>query len=464
MSQEVRFDRDLIERYDVAGPRYTSYPTAIQFQESFDEDHYKAHVAASNDDLIPAPLSVYVHLPFCQSLCYYCACTKKVTRHPEHGVAYLERLRREIALQGELFDADREVVQLHLGGGTPTFMDDEQLAGLMADISAHFKLSEDESLREFSVEIDPRTVDPGRLAALAAMGYNRISLGVQDFDPAVQQAVNRVQDPELTLALVEAAREIGFQSVSFDLIYGLPLQSEESFGATLDRVIEARPDRLAVYNYAHLPQIFRAQRLINADDLPPPEAKLRLMELTIARLVEAGYVYIGMDHFALPEDELCEAQRRGELHRNFQGYSTHAGACLIGLGVSAIGKVRDCFVQNLKLLPQWNDALDANRLPIWRGMELSPEDRLRAAIIQDIMCHGKLEFERFERRYGFDFADFFALELNTLQQQAEDGLIRLDEDGLEVTPEGRLLLRAIAMPFDQYLPREARTGQYSRVI
>lgn len=463
MNQEVCFDGELIGRYDVNGPRYTSYPTVPQFQSAFDESIYREHVAASNDDLIAAPLSLYVHLPFCRSLCYFCGCNKKVTQHDKHGVAYLERLRREIAAQGGLFDADREVQQLHLGGGTPTFMDDAQLGQIVADIAATFTLS-DEPSREFSIEIDPRTVDAGRVEALAEIGFNRISLGVQDFDPVVQQAVNRVQPPELTLDLVDAARRVGFESLSFDLIYGLPLQTLKSFDATLARVVETRPDRMAIYSYAHLPQVFRAQRLIRESDLPAPEIKLQLLELAVERLSEAGYVYIGMDHFALPEDELCEAQRNGTLHRNFQGYSTHAECDLVGLGVSAIGKVRDCYVQNLKLLPQWSEALDAGRLPIWRGMELTAEDRLRHEVIQGIMCHGRLDFNYFDLAYGIDFTEFFAFELQGLKQLEEDGLVQLCEEGLEVTPKGRLLLRAIAMPFDQYLPEHVRPGQFSRLI
>lgn len=463
MTKQVRFDRGLIERYDLAGPRYTSYPTAVQFHEGFDAELYRRHVAISNDALIPAPLSLYVHLPFCHSLCYYCGCTKKVTRHAEHGVAYLERLAREIRAQGASFDRDRPVVQLHFGGGTPTFFEDIQLEQLMADLRQAFTF-DDGPKREFSIEIDPRTVDAGRLAFLADVGFNRISLGVQDLDAEVQQAVNRVQDPAATLAMVDTARELGFDSVSIDLIYGLPLQTPERFARTIDAVVAARPDRLAVYNYAHLPHVFRAQRLIRSEDLPSPATRLALMELTIEHLGAAGYDYIGMDHFALPEDELSRALDAGTLHRNFQGYSTHNECDLVGLGVSAIGKVGDCFVQNRKEIPRWSEAIDRGELPTWRGIALNAEDRLRAEVIDAIMCGGLVEFERFERSFDIEFDDYFAAELERLQVHAHDGLIELEEDRLEVTPAGRLLLRAVAMVFDAYLQPSAAAPRYSRVI
>lgn len=463
VSRLVRFDPDLIRRYDLAGPRYTSYPTAVQFHEGFDAEAYRRHVALSNDALIPAPLSLYVHLPFCRSLCYYCACTKKITRHDEQGIAYLERLAQEIRMQGALFDHDRVVSQLHFGGGTPTFFDDAQLRQLMADLRGHFHLDESAE-REFSIEVDPRTAGGGRLSFLADIGFNRISLGVQDIDPEVQQAVNRVQDPVETLAMVESSRKLGFNSVSIDLIYGLPLQTPRRFARTIDAVIGVRPNRLAVYNYAHMPHIFRAQRLIREEDLPSPETKLELMELTIDRLTAAGYVYIGMDHFALPDDELSLALDAGTLHRNFQGYSTHAGCDLVGLGASAIGKVGDCYAQNIKEIPRWKAAVARDELPIWRGISLTAEDRLRRRVIEAIMCGGRVDFERFERSFDIEFEDFFAAELERLQVHAEDGLIELADDHFEATPAGRLLLRAIAMVFDAYLQPAGAAPRYSRVI
>jgi oxygen-independent coproporphyrinogen-3 oxidase len=463
MEQLVRFNTALIKRYDIAGPRYTSYPTAVQFMEGFDVEAYRRYTTASNNELIPKRLSLYVHLPFCHSLCYYCGCMKKVTQHEEQATRYLELLAREIELQGRLFDHDREVVQLHFGGGTPTYHDDAQLQNLVAELGRHFSLSEDGS-REFSIEVDPRTVGKERLAHLAAIGFNRISLGVQDIDPRVQAAVNRIQDPEATLAMVEESRRLGFNSVSIDLIYGLPLQTAESFARTIDTVVAARPDRLAVYNYAHLPHIFRAQRMIDAKDIPSPETKLKLMELTIDKLTAHGYVYIGMDHFALPGDELTIAQREGGLQRNFQGYSTRRECDLVGLGVSAIGKVGDCYAQNLKDIPSYESAVAEGRLPIWRGISLTTEDRLRRNVIESIMCHGEVRFERIEANFAIDFHDHFALELNQLQQLEADGLIVMGTDGFNVTPEGRLLLRAIAMVFDEHLQAPQSQPKFSRVI
>ena len=463
MDQQVTFNTDLIKRYDVAGPRYTSYPTAVQFVEGFDANAYRRYTSASNNELIPKPLSLYVHLPFCRSLCYYCGCTKKVTRHEHQGVRYLELLHSEIEMQGKLFDYDRDVVQLHFGGGTPTFHDDEQLTALMGQLGKHFSLSTDDS-REFSIEVDPRTVGNERLAKLAEVGFNRISLGVQDIDPTVQEAVNRIQDTQATLDMVEDSRKLGFNSVSIDLIYGLPLQTVESFSKTIDTVVAAKPNRLAVYNYAHMPHIFRAQRMINKDDIPSPETKLDLMELTIQKLTEEGYVYIGMDHFALPDDELTLAQREGHLQRNFQGYSTRRQCDMVGLGVSAIGKVGDCYAQNLKDIPSWQSAVAEGQLPIWRGVSLTTEDRLRRSIIESIMCHGEVNFDHYESNYAIDFNDHFALELGKIEQLEKDGLLKIGNEGFSATPEGRLLLRSVAMVFDEYLPPVQNAPRFSRVI
>ena len=463
MEQRVAFNAELIERYDVSGPRYTSYPTAVQFDDRFDADEYRRHAAQSNLAADRKPLSLYAHLPFCHSLCYYCGCMKKVTRHTRHGDAYLDLLWREIEIQAALFDPDREVVQLHLGGGTPTYHRDEQLDALLGKLAEHFQFAES-GQREFSIEIDPRTVSLERLSALSQMGFNRVSMGVQDIDPGVQAAVNRIQDPRATSDLVDQARRLGFKSISIDLIYGLPLQSVESFQRTIDYVIETRPNRLAVYNYAHLPQLFRAQRMIDPAHIPSAATKLELMELTISRLTEAGYVYIGMDHFALPEDALTRAQREGGLQRNFQGYSTRRECDLIGLGVSAIGKVGDCYVQNVKQLPAWRDGVSQSRLPVWRGISLTAEDRLRRNLIEAIMCHGELDYEDFSSRYCLDFATHFAAELRALEQLERDGLIRSDATGFGATPEGRLLLRSVAMVFDAYLCRSESGPKFSRVI
>jgi oxygen-independent coproporphyrinogen-3 oxidase len=463
MTQQVYFDQELIRRYDVAGPRYTSYPTAVQFHEGFDAVAYEMFTAASNSELIPRPLSIYVHLPFCHSLCYYCGCTKKITRHPEHGETYLKHLMHEIEMQGALFDKDREVQQLHFGGGTPTFFDDGQITEIMDGLREGFSLQKSGE-REFSIELDPRTVDPGRLDRLWELGFNRISLGVQDFDPEVQQAVNRIQSVQETLGLMAHAKQVGYESISVDLIYGLPLQNVETFARTLDTMVAAQPDRLAVYNYAHLPQLFRSQRMIKESDIPSPETKLAILELTINKLTEAGYVYIGMDHFALPDDELTIAQKDGRLQRNFQGYSTHRECDLVGLGVSSIGKIGDCYAQNLKTIPTWQAAVGAGELPIWRGLTLSTEDRLRRGVIESIMCHGRLSYTEFENRFGIEFEEHFMPEIEALQQLHKDGLIELDIAGFSVMPAGRLLLRNIAMVFDEYLNRAAQPQRFSRVI
>ena len=463
MGITTTFPAELITKYGLAGPRYTSYPTALQFHEGFDAEAYRRHIQNSNDDLIPRPLSLYVHLPFCKELCYYCACNKKVTRNSQLAEAYLQRLDKEIEMQGHLFDRDRQVIQLHFGGGTPTYYDDIQLKHIVETLSRNFLLSRSSS-REFSIEIDPRTVNEERVAYLADIGFNRVSMGIQDFNPAVQKAVNRVQDEEKTLRLIDAARESGFNSVSVDLIYGLPLQTAESFETTIDSVLTSRPDRLSVYNYAHLPHLFRAQRMIKSEQVPAPEVRLQLMDSTIKKLVDAGYVYIGMDHFALPDDELSLAMEDGTLQRNFQGYSTCRETDLVGMGVSAIGKVGNSFVQNIKDIRAWQSAIDEGNLPVWRGLSLSGEDKLRREIISAIMCQGNVRFGEFERKYGIDFSNYFALELASLGPLEEDGLVELSEQNLEVTPTGLLLLRAIAMKFDEYLINDLQGKSYSKVI
>jgi len=463
MSITTSFPTELISKYGLAGPRYTSYPTALQFHEGFDAQAYRRHVQNSNDDLIPRPLSLYVHLPFCKELCYYCACNKKVTRNTQRAEVYLQHLEKEIEMQGKLFDRDRQVIQLHFGGGTPTYHDDKQLGNIIDQLSQSFSLSRADS-REFSIEIDPRTVNEERIAFLGDLGLNRVSMGVQDFDPAVQKAVNRIQDEDKTLRLVEAARKSGFNSVSVDLIYGLPLQSAMSFEKTIDSILTVRPDRLSVYNYAHLPHLFRAQRMINSEDVPPPEVRLQLLASTITKLVEAGYVYIGMDHFALPDDELSIAMKDGTLQRNFQGYSTCRETDLIGMGVSAIGKVGNSFVQNQKDIRDWQASIENGDLPVWRGLSLSGEDRLRREVISAIMCQGRVRYGDFERKYRIDFSNHFAFEFESLKPLQDDGLIELFDQGFDVTPTGLLLLRVIAMKFDEYLINDLQGKSYSKVI
>lgn len=448
----VEFDAALLARYDVTGPRYTSYPTAPSFREDFGEREYRTRALASNEDPIPRPLSLYVHLPFCESPCFYCGCTRFITRDHGNASRYLDRLEREIVLQGALFDADRMAVQLHLGGGTPNFLSPDELERLFRALRTTFRLDSGEA-RDFSIELDPRHVAPGDLAALAGLGFNRVSLGVQDFDPAVQQAINRIQPRAQTEDAVAAAREAGMRSVNLDLIYGLPRQNPDSFAATLEGVIAIRPERVALYAYAHLPERFKAQRRIVAGELPEPAVKLELLGNAIHALTGAGYRYIGMDHFALPTDPLARALEAGTLQRNFQGYSTHGQCDLIGLGVSAIGHVDDCFAQNRRDLTGYYEALEAGRLPVARGLVVSEDDRVRAEIIQSVMCRNALDFGAIERRFGLCFEERFARELATLRRLADDGLITLRARGFAVTPRGRLLLRVVAMAFDASLAK-----------
>jgi len=457
----VEVDLDLIRRMDRNGPRYTSYPTADRFVEAFDADTYKSWVARRNIGGIRRALSIYIHLPFCSTVCFYCACNKVVTRDRGKGDKYLQYLFREIDMQGPLFRDDRVVEQMHWGGGTPTFFTMAQLSGLWGKLRQHFSMSAD---GEYSIEIDPRSVEPADMRALRDMGFNRVSLGVQDFDPDVQRAVNRVQSEEQTLAVMDAARAAGFASINVDLIYGLPKQNLLSFNRTLGRIIAASPDRIAIYNYAHLPTRFKPQRRIAEADLPTPDVKLKLLGLAAQRLGEAGYVYIGMDHFARPDDSLSVAQRHGHLHRNFQGYSTHAECDLVGLGVSAIGAIGPTYSQNHRDLETYYDAIDREVLPVARGMELSADDLLRRAVIQALSCQFKLSKKSVEIAYLIDFERYFVAELAELHDLAVDGLVELDEEWITVTPRGRMLIRNVCMVFDKYLKRERETMRYSRVI
>jgi oxygen-independent coproporphyrinogen III oxidase len=464
MSNAPEFDAALLRRYDHGGPRYTSYPTVPHFDSGFGDAQYRRQALATNDDPIPRPLSLYVHIPFCASPCFYCGCNRVITRDRTKADAYLTQLEREIALQAELFDGDRAVTQLHLGGGTPNFLDGGQLRRLLDALARRFNLVADDG-REFSIEIDPRCVDDAAIRDLAAMGFNRASFGVQDFDPVVQAAVNRVQPLQQTVGAIAAARDAGFRSVSIDLIYGLPRQTRAGFEATLATMLTLRPDRIALYSYAHLPEIFKAQRRIVASELPEPAEKLALLGMAVATLTAAGYRYIGMDHFALPGDALVRAQDTHTLQRNFQGYSTHAECELLGLGVSAIGRIGDCYAQNARDRIGYGAALAAGRLPVVKGMVLSEEDLLRQDVIQAIMCYDEVDMRAIEHRHGIDFRSHFAPELARLAQLAEDGLATLGSRYIQVTPRGRLLMRVVAMCFDAYLRREhAPPQRFSRVI
>lgn len=460
------FDPKLLQRYDVPGPRYTSYPTAPQFTPGFGEADLRQVAAASNGDPIPRPISLYLHIPFCTSPCFYCGCNRIITREKARGAAYLTRLYREIAMASSLFDRDREVEQVHFGGGTPNFLDPAQIAEVVDVLRRHFSFARGAKM-DCSIELDPRFVNPEEIGQLAAIGFNRASLGVQDFDPVVQQAVNRVQGVEQTLGIIDACREHGFRSVNVDLIYGLPKQTLDGFARTLDVTLQARPDRLAIYGYAHLPQLFRPQQRIHAEDLPSPEAKLDLLRLAIDKLGAAGYEYIGMDHFALPEDDLARAQREGGLHRNFMGYTTHAESDLVGLGVSAISHIGASFSQNPRDIIGWEQAIDSGRLPVWRGMRLDEDDVVRADVIQQLMCHGALDFDALGSRHVIDFREYFGDALRRLLPLQDDGLVEVDRHGLRATSRGRLLLRIIAMCFDRYLPTTtdpATPARFSRTV
>ena len=459
-SHSVVFDPALIRRYDKAGPRYTSYPTAVQFHEGFGEVEYRAAARASNAG--GAPLSLYFHLPFCDTVCYYCACNKIVTKNRKRTAPYLERLFREIELQAALFDRSRPVEQLHWGGGTPTFLSVDEMRALMHKTREHFQLRDDDS-GEYSIEVDPREANAEIIALLRELGFNRLSLGVQDFDPTVQKAVNRIQSEAETFAVLDAARATGFRSVNMDLIYGLPHQTVASFAATLDKVIDAGPDRLSVFNYAHLPELFKTQRQIDTATLPAPGEKLAILQYTIERLAAAGYVYIGMDHFARPDDELAVAQREGTLYRNFQGYSTHADCDLVAMGITAIGKVGDTYSQNVKTLDEYSALLDAGQLPVFRGFVLSDDDKLRRAIITQLICHFELNFARIEQAFTIRFGDYFAAELEECKAMQADGLLDVNTHSLVVRPAGKLLIRNICMVFDTYL-RAAQKQRFSKVI
>jgi oxygen-independent coproporphyrinogen-3 oxidase len=461
LSSPVCFDEELIARYDGRGPRYTSYPTAVQFADTFTAEDYRRNAEASH---VPGkPLSLYVHIPFCSTLCYYCACNKIVTRNAARVQSYLRSLFEEIRIQGILFDRERLVRQLHFGGGTPTYLDPQQLTELMEKLGNSFRLQQDDA-REFSIEVDPRSVDSYSMPVLAGLGFNRLSLGIQDFDPHVQMAVNRIQSAADVAQLLQSARDSGFRSVSFDLIYGLPHQTVASFERTLSQVIGMRPDRLAIYNYAHLPQRFKGQRMIKHAHIPSPRTKLAILRHTIDRLCGAGYEYIGMDHFALPGDDLVIARRNGTLQRNFQGYSTHGNCDLIGLGVSAIGSIGTAYAQNSPSTAEYEAKVGAGRLPIKRGIQVDDDDRLRASIIQALMCYDELDLGDFSKRHNIDFRSRFATELQRLGPLEQDGLIDLEENRILITPKGRLLLRSIAMVFDRYLAVEQDNNRYSRAI
>jgi len=454
---------DLLRKYDVPGPRYTSYPTADRFVEAFGPADYVQALAQRREGpaAMAMPLSLYVHIPFCESLCYYCACNKIITKHHERSGPYLRYLTREVELHTEVIGTGQPVTQLHLGGGTPTFLTNDELRQLMGMLRRNFAIAPG---AESSIEIDPRTVTTERLQFLHDLGFNRISYGVQDFDPDVQKAVHRVQPYEQVAALMEDARRIGFESVNVDLIYGLPRQTPESFTRTLQQVTTLRPDRIALYAYAHLPERFKPQRRIIAAELPGAANKVSMLSQALAAFISSGYVYIGMDHFALPDDALAVAKRQGRLHRNFQGYSTQADCDLIGLGVSAIGKVGATYSQNAKTMDEYCDALDQGKLPVVRGLALSRDDLARRAVIMALMCQGQVVFESIELAWLLDFKSYFAAEMEQMRELEKQGMVVLDDEGIQVTAQGWFFVRGVAMQFDKYLQADRNRSRFSRII
>ncbi|HKQ22830.1 MAG TPA: oxygen-independent coproporphyrinogen III oxidase [Burkholderiales bacterium] len=460
-SSELLIDPVLLRNYDVGGPRYTSYPTTDRFVEAFSEAECRQWIGRRNIGGIKQPLSVYTHLPFCDTICYHDASNKLATRDDGRSAKYIKYLVTELALLSQSLEAERAICQMHWGGGTLTFLSRDEMRELMRAFNAHFERGPD---FERTIEVDPRKVEPGTMGFLADLGFNRVSVGVQDFDPDVQAEVQRIQWEDITRRVIEEARVAGMRSVNLDLVYGLPNQTLDSFDVTLEKVLALDPDRVALYGYAHRPRIFQPQRRITESDLPSPEARLQTLTLAIGRLTRKGYLYIGMDHFAKPDDELAVAQRQGRLQRNFQGYSTHPECDTLALGISAIGRVGPTYYQNLKTLEDYYAALGAGRLPVWRGLELTKDDLVRRAVIQALACHFRLSIESIESSYLVDFAKYFSGEIEDLRRLEEDGLVELQPDWIVVTPKGRLLGRVICMVFDRYLREQQQRQSYSRII
>ncbi|WP_429945694.1 oxygen-independent coproporphyrinogen III oxidase [Bibersteinia trehalosi] len=453
---EIIWDIDLIQKYNQSGPRYTSYPTALEFNESYNDDDFKAAAARYPDK----PLSLYVHIPFCHKLCYFCACNKIITRHQHKVDIYLDYLEKEIIYRSALFK-NRQVSQIHWGGGTPTYLDEAQSERLMTMLKTHFNVRDD---AEISIEMDPREIELDMLDHLRKIGFNRISMGIQDFNKEVQKLVNREQDEEFIFALMKRAKELGFDSTNIDLIYGLPKQTVDSFMFTLEKVVELNPDRMSVFNYAHLPSRFAAQIKIKDEMLPAPSTKLDILQKTIEKLGNSGYQFIGMDHFAKPDDELAIAQAKGELHRNFQGYTTQEDADLLGMGVSAISILGDSYAQNHKELKQYYTEVEMRGIALHKGLMLTKDDCIRRDVIKGLICNFKLDYALVEKQYSIEFKHYFAEDLALLQPLVKDGLLDINDNGIVVSPRGRLLIRNICMCFDIYSRQQAKRQQFSRII
>ena len=452
------FDRNLIKKYDRPGPRYTSYPPATEFTQEVGEDQYRHKLMESNER--KTPLSLYFHIPFCESGCYYCGCNIIISHRKGIERPYLDRVYREMDMISDLLESSRPVVQLHWGGGTPNYLEPEEIEEFMSEIKARFRFSED---AEVSIEIDPRYATDDQLKVIRDVGFNRISMGLQDLDERVQRAINRIQPYDLMQRTMERLRDLGFESINIDLIYGLPYQSAQSFEKTVEKVIELDPDRVAVYSFAYVPWVKPIQKHIDPKTLPDPEEKLSILEMVIEKFQNAGYVYIGMDHFAKPGDELALAQQKGELWRNFQGYTTRKGVELIGIGATSIGMLYDSYFQNFKTLREYNSAVDSGHLPVFRGVILGDDDLIRREVIMDIMCNLGVSFSRIEALFGIDFREYFSEELENLRDLEEDGLIEVKEDSIRILPPGRLLIRNVAMVFDAYL-KTKKDLKFSRTI
>ncbi|SMF40248.1 oxygen-independent coproporphyrinogen-3 oxidase [Alteromonadaceae bacterium Bs31] len=465
LNVEQLWNNELILKHDLSGPRYTSYPTAPQFKEGFTQQQWMQAVKQSNAS--KAPLSLYFHIPYCNTVCYYCACNKIITANKKLAEPYVQALEKELALQARYIDSDRTVDQLHWGGGTPTYLSDEQMTLLMRKTAEHFNLRKDDS-GEYSIEVHPGGVTPKRLEHIRSLGFNRLSMGVQDFDPAVQKAVNRFNSFDEVNILIKSAQQLGFESTSIDLIYGLPLQNQASFAKTLDKVLEIQPNRLSVFNYAHMPDLFKTQKQIDASQLPAPHEKLSMLYNSIERLLDAGYVYVGMDHFALPDDELAIAQKEGILHRNFQGYATHGSCDLFAFGISSIASFGDVFIQNHKDTDEYYACLEKDLLPLYKGFKINNDDKIRQAVISELICHFKVDFAVIENRFAINFNQYFEAELTALLHLQNDGLLDVNEQSINVHNVGRLLIRRICMVFDAYLNNAKNATdkgpKYSRII
>jgi len=452
------FNKELIEKYDKPGPRYTSYPPATEFNAGVGKEDYKKKLLESNGK--KRPLSIYVHIPFCESACWFCGCNVIISHRKDVSRRYLDYVYKEIDLVSQYLDLSRPVVQLHWGGGTPNFLTNDEMRELYTKLSQVFLIDKE---GEISIEIDPRYLSEGQLETIKELGFNRVSMGLQDLDEDVQRAINRIQPESLMRDVMKRLRDLGFKSINIDLIYGLPYQTPEKFKRTIEKTIELDPDRLAVYNFAYVPWLKPLQRKIDPNTLPPPEDKLTILEMSIELFQKAGYLYIGMDHFAKPEDELSLAQQDGTLWRNFQGYTTKKGVDLIGIGATSIGMLHDAYFQNYKTIREYYLALDQGDLPTMRGYLLNQEDLIRREVIMDLMCNFRCDFNKIEKTFGISFEDHFEEELLRLRDMEKDGLLEIKDRSIKVLPVGRLLIRNIAMVFDQYLPKK-KEFSFSRTI